>query len=150
VRLLVDQNIAARVADLLRGAGHVSELGLQHAEDDEILRVALAQERVIVSEDTDFAGLLARAGARSPSFVLIRSAAPMTPDAQAFLLVATLPRLVGDLEAGCIAGRGTSPCARSPASDQAGRRPLICACSGDQRALQTCRLRYHATGWFRR
>ena len=107
MRLLVDQNIAARVADLLRDAGHdavhVSELGLQRAEDQEILRVALTEERVIVSEDTDFGALLARAGTRSPSFVLIRSAAPMTPDAQAFLLVAALPRLVEDLEAGCIA-----------------------------------------------
>jgi len=107
VRLLVDQNIAARVADLLRRAGHdavhVSELGLQRAEDDEILRVALAEDRVIVSEDTDFGTLLARAGARAPSFVLIRSAAPMTPDAQAFLIAAALPRLAVDLDAGCIA-----------------------------------------------
>jgi hypothetical protein len=54
---------------------HASELGLLHAEDDEILRVALTEERVIVSEDADFGALLARAGARSPSFVLIRSAA---------------------------------------------------------------------------
>jgi predicted nuclease of predicted toxin-antitoxin system len=107
VRLLVDQNIAARVADLLRRAGHdavhVSELGLQRAEDDEILRVALAGDRVIVSEDTDFGALLARAGVRAPSFVLIRSAAPMTPDAQAFLLVAALQRLVDELDTGCIA-----------------------------------------------
>jgi predicted nuclease of predicted toxin-antitoxin system len=107
VRLLVDQNIAARVADLLRHAGHdavhVSELGLQRAEDDELLRVARAEDRVIVSEDTDFGGLLARAGARAPSFVLIRSAAPMTPDAQALLLGAALPRLVDELETGCIA-----------------------------------------------
>ncbi len=58
---------------------------------------------MIVSEDTDFGALLARAGARAPSFVLIRSAAPMTPDAQAFLIVAALGRLVDDLDAGCIA-----------------------------------------------
>ena len=107
MRLLVDQNIAARVADLLREAGHdavhVSELGLQRAEDDEVLRVALAEERVIVSEDADFGALLARAGARGPSFVLIRSAAPMTPDAQALLLVAALRKLIDDLESGCIA-----------------------------------------------
>jgi predicted nuclease of predicted toxin-antitoxin system len=107
VRLLIDQNIAARVADLLREAGHdtvhVSMLGLQRAEDDEVLRVALAEERVIVSEDADFGALLARAGARAPSFVLVRSAAPMTPDAQAFLLVAALGRLIDDLGSGCIA-----------------------------------------------
>ena len=107
MRLLVDQNIAPRVADLLGRAGHdavhVSSLGLQRAGDDEILRVALAEDRVIVSEDTDFGALLARAGARAPSFVLIRSAAPMTPDAQAFLLVAALGRLVDELATGCIA-----------------------------------------------
>jgi predicted nuclease of predicted toxin-antitoxin system len=95
VRLLVDQNVAARVTDLLRRAGHdavhVSERGLQRAEDDETLSVAVSDNRVIVSEDPDFGALLARSVGRAPSFVLIRSAAPMTPDAQALLLAAALP-----------------------------------------------------------
>ena len=63
----------------------------------------MAEDRVIVSEDTDFGALLARSGGRAPSFVLIRSAAPMTPDALALLIAAALPRLAVDLGAGCIA-----------------------------------------------
>jgi predicted nuclease of predicted toxin-antitoxin system len=78
VRLLVDQNIAARVAELLRRAGHdavhVSELGLQRGEDDEILSVALAQERVVISEDTDFGALLAR-----PAVARLRSCSSGRP-----------------------------------------------------------------------
>jgi predicted nuclease of predicted toxin-antitoxin system len=107
VRLLVDQNLAGRVAEFLREAGHdavhVRDLGMQRAEDDEILRVALDEERVIVSEDTDFGALLARSGAAAPSFVLLRGADPLTAEARAALIAAALPQIASDLEAGCIA-----------------------------------------------
>jgi predicted nuclease of predicted toxin-antitoxin system len=107
VRLLVDQNLAGRVVELLRDAGHdavhVRERGMQRAEDDEILRVAAAEDRVIISEDTDFGALLAHSGAASPSFVLLRGADPLTPDEQAALIAAALPGLTEDLDAGCIA-----------------------------------------------
>lgn len=107
MRLLVDQNLAGRVAELLREAGHdavhVRERGLQRAEDDEILRLALDEGRVIVSEDTDFGALLARSGARTPSFVLVRGADPLTAEARAALIAAALPELASDLEQGCIA-----------------------------------------------
>lgn len=107
MKLLVDQNLAGRVAQLLREAGHdavhVAERGMQRAEDDEILRLALHEARVVVSEDTDFGALLAQSGACAPSFVLMRSADPLTPDAQAALIVAALPRIAEELDAGCIA-----------------------------------------------
>lgn len=107
MRLLVDQNVAGRVAELLRAAGHdavhVRERGLQRAEDDEILRVALQEQRVIISEDTDFGALLARSGSRAPSFILLRGADPLTADARASLIAATLPQIADELDAGCIA-----------------------------------------------
>jgi predicted nuclease of predicted toxin-antitoxin system len=106
VRLLIDQNIAQRVSALLREAGHdavhVAERGLSAAEDDEILELARAEGRVLVSEDTDFGALLARAGTTAPSFVLIRGAEPVTPDQQASLLVQNLPALIEPLEVGAI------------------------------------------------
>ena len=107
MRLLVDQNVATRVAELLRDPGHdavhVHERGLQRAEDDEILRTALDENRVIISEDTDFGALLSRSGASAPSFVLLRGAEPITSDARAALLAAALPQIAHELEAGCIA-----------------------------------------------
>lgn len=112
MRLLVDQNLARRVATLLVEAGHdavhVADRGLSRAEDDEVLALALAEDRVLVSEDTDFGALLARSGDRLPSFVLIRTAEPLTSDDQAALLVANLPHAERDLEAGAIVvlGRG--------------------------------------------
>ena len=106
MKLLVDQNLAQRVAAGLRDAGHdavhVAERGLARAEDFEILQLASAEGRVIVSEDTDFGALLARSGATAPSLVLLRGSEPVTPDGQVALLVANLPSLERDLAEGVI------------------------------------------------
>lgn len=112
MRLLVDQNLARRVAALLRSAGHdaehVGDRGLSRATDDDVLALAVAERRVLVSEDTDFGALIARSGARVPSFVLIRAAEPLTPDEHAAMLVTNLPHVARDLEAGAVVvlGRG--------------------------------------------
>lgn len=106
MKLLVDQNLAQRVAAGLREAGHdavhVAERGLERAEDAEILALASAEGRVIVSEDTDFGALLARSGAQAPSFVLLRGSEPVTPDGQVATLVANLATLESDLAEGAI------------------------------------------------
>ena len=106
MRLLIDQNLAARVAVLLREAGHdavhVSERRMSAADDDEVLQLAVDEARVLVSEDTDFGALLARSGAALPSLVLLRSAERLTTDARATLLVSTLTRVETELEAGAI------------------------------------------------
>src|SRR5207237_567616 len=106
VKLLIDQNLAMRVATGLREFGHdtvhVSERGLSAAEDDAVLALAVAEGRVLVSEDTDFGSLLARSGSSAPSFVLIRTAEPMTAEQQTALLVANLPAVEAELEAGAV------------------------------------------------
>jgi predicted nuclease of predicted toxin-antitoxin system len=106
VKLLIDQNLAGRVATDLRTAGHdavhVSERGLSTADDDEVLALAVTEGRVLVSEDTDFGALLARSRSGVPSFVLIRAAEPMTSSERATLLIANLPEVEADLEAGAI------------------------------------------------
>lgn len=102
MKLLVDQNLATRVAALLRDAGHgvahVSERGMSSADDDAVLQLAAAEERVLVSEDTDFGALLARSGSPVPSFVLIRAAEPLTTDERASLLIRTLPSVAAELQ----------------------------------------------------
>ncbi len=106
MRLLGDQNLAQRVATLLCEAGHdavhVAERGLAAAEDDEILRLAVAENRVVISEDTDFGALLALSGSRSPSFVLLRSAEPLRPEDQAALLIGNIVAVESDLAAGAV------------------------------------------------
>lgn len=58
---------------------------------------------VLISEDTDFGALLAHRQASSPSFVLLRSIEPLTPQQQAMLLAANLPTVEKDLHEGAIA-----------------------------------------------
>ena len=113
VRLLIDQNLAACVAALLRDAGHDavhgSERGMSAADDDRVLQLAVGEERVLVSEDTDLgapAGPIGRGDA--VSFVLIRSAERLTTEARTNLLVSTLPRVESELEAGAIVVLGRS------------------------------------------
>lgn len=112
MRLLIDQNLATRVAARLRDAGHdvvhVAERGMAAADDDEVLGLAVAEARVLVSEDTDFGALLSRSGSAVPSLVLIRSAERLTTEARATLLAATLPRVESELEAGAIVVLGRS------------------------------------------
>jgi predicted nuclease of predicted toxin-antitoxin system len=106
VRFLIDANLSPDVARILTAGGHdavaVRDLGLQDASDDEIVDVALDSARVIVSHDTDFGALLAARRLTGPSFVLIRSADPLTTDKIAALILDNLAVMIDDLERGAI------------------------------------------------
>lgn len=107
MKYLLDANLSHRVADLLRSAGldatHVREYDLHRADDEEIVRFAHTENRVIVSEDTDFGEILAKSGRDAPSLVLLRSANAWTPEQQATLLTANLPGLEEELGRGAVA-----------------------------------------------
>ncbi len=106
MRLLIDANLSGRVAELLRAEGHdavhVRDLDLMDAPDEVILELALQEDRVVLSEDSDFSALLARHRMRAPSFVLIRSAEPLLPEEQVRLLVDNLPSVEDDLQKGSV------------------------------------------------
>jgi predicted nuclease of predicted toxin-antitoxin system len=76
MRLLLDQGTPRSTAALLRTAGfdavHTAEIGLAEAEDEEILRKAASEDRVVVTLDADFHTLLALSQASKPSVVRIR------------------------------------------------------------------------------
>ena len=76
VRFLIDNALPPLVAELLVTAGqdavHVRTSNMQAASDDAILASALAEDRVVVSADTDFAAILANQQADRPSFILFR------------------------------------------------------------------------------
>ena len=106
MKFLVDQNRSPRLAALLREAGHDAvhtlDIGLERAEDDELLELARTQGRIVVSGDTDFGALLALAHETSPSVILFRSRHLRTAEAQAAVLLAHLHGLADDLALGAI------------------------------------------------
>lgn len=102
----MDNALSPRVAAGLRDAGHdaihVLDFGMQAASDAEIFDRAAIERRSIVSADTDFGTLLAQRQVAKPSVVLFRRGVDHRPDAQVALLVANLPAVERDLEAGCV------------------------------------------------
>ena len=106
MRFLVDnalsQVLAKRLCDAGHDAVHVREYGLEAAEDSEVFARAEQENRVLVSADTDFGGLLALANRSSPSFILFRFASPRRPDLQAAWLLANLPGVAEHLGSGAI------------------------------------------------
>jgi predicted nuclease of predicted toxin-antitoxin system len=76
MRLLVDMNLATDVAVSLRAQGHdavhLRELGLQELGDEAVLARAVADKRVVVTFDVDFADIAASAGQARAAVILLR------------------------------------------------------------------------------
>jgi predicted nuclease of predicted toxin-antitoxin system len=106
VRLLIDENLPPRLASLLTAAGHearhVRDLDAAGASDPQIVELALAERRVIISADTDFGALLAQARTTSPSVMLVREVVDRRPTELAQLLVAHIAQLHDQLDAGAM------------------------------------------------
>jgi predicted nuclease of predicted toxin-antitoxin system len=73
MKLLLDESISHRVAEPLQTSGldvvHVAELSMLGADDAAILAQAAAENRTLVTADTDFGTLLALSGATDPAIV---------------------------------------------------------------------------------
>jgi predicted nuclease of predicted toxin-antitoxin system len=106
LKFLVDENLSERVAELLVENGHdaihVRAIGLATADDSLVMARAEAEGRVVVSADTDFGTLLSRSGKRAPSVILFRLAGQRRAWSRVALILANLPDVTEDLEAGAI------------------------------------------------
>lgn len=106
MKLLVDANLSPVVSERLRAAGidasHVYDHDLGTASDRAIAVFAAAEGAAVISADSDFATNLALSGGVAPSLVLFRSADKLIPTQQAALIIANLPTIEPELEAGAV------------------------------------------------
>ena len=106
MRFLLDENLSPLLVELLADIGHdavhVRSIGMHSATDNAVLERAVAEERILISADTDFGDLLAVSNAPGPSVVLIRRQVDRRASAIAALLHVNLPALEDDLSHGAL------------------------------------------------
>ena len=106
MRFLIDNALSPVLATLLEQAGHdalhVRSIGLHRSDDVVVFDRAAAEDRIVVSADTDFGTLLAARSVRKPSVIQFRGPGSRKPDALAQALTSNLPQLVDALNDGSI------------------------------------------------
>ena len=104
MRFLVDNALSLILATRLEQAGHdalhVRAIELHRSDDVVIFDRAAAEDRIVVSADTDFGTLLATRSAQKPSVIQFRGQGSRKPEALALSILSNLPQLVDALQSG--------------------------------------------------
>lgn len=105
MRFLADMGISPNVVVWLRANGHdavhVMERDYQRRSDSEILELARAEERIVLTHDLGFGSLLAASGLTLPSVVIFRLS-NMRPASVIAHLRLVAERYAAQLEAGAV------------------------------------------------
>ncbi|MCL5773322.1 MAG: DUF5615 family PIN-like protein [Firmicutes bacterium] len=105
MKFLIDNALSPLVAHGLCKNGydatHVRDYDMQRSSDYEIFKLAIKENRVLVSADTDFGTILALYQKSKPSVILFRRFS--SPHKQVQLLISNLPSIQRSLKQGCIA-----------------------------------------------
>jgi len=105
MKLLVDMNLSPRWIAFLRDAGweatHWSTVGKAEASDSEIMAYAAVNNYVVLTNDLDFAAILAASRQKKPSVAQIR-AQDLSPIVIGSQIVAALRHVQAELEAGAL------------------------------------------------
>lgn len=104
MKFLIEDNLSPLLAESLKAAGHdavhLRDLGRRNQIQSS--QRAQTDERVLVSADTDFGGLLSHSRATGPSVLLIRRLAGRRAAEQSAIIVANLDQIAEDLIAGAV------------------------------------------------
>ncbi len=105
MKFLLDQGLARSTIEHLALRGHetvhVLDLGLEQADDADIIAHAMAERRIIVTLDADFHSIIALSGAALPSVIRIRIEG-LRGQQVAAVVQSVADRFTIDLEAGCL------------------------------------------------
>ena len=105
MRLLVDEALQDAVAHRLAEAGHdvthIRLLGLAGHTDEDVMTLAVDEDRILVTTDTDFGTILALTGAAGPNVLLLRSVGDSVPE-RVTAILNVLPRIEDELSQGAV------------------------------------------------
>lgn len=106
MKFLIDQNLSPLLARLLEpyaeSSHHVEDVGLRHATDADIIAYAGARSLIIISQDDDFAALIATEGRSLPSVIQLRGVQAVAASDIATIIVNQLTEFAGPLRQGAI------------------------------------------------